>query len=90
MFAESDKYSLLVVSTFHSQSYQHKRLFLSNVDATGRYEYKVQAITHEGVAGPFSPPLIYEARRGFCGDGKIDEGTVCRAARLGGVWLGQS
>jgi hypothetical protein len=48
----------------------------------GRYEYKVRAETHEGEAGPFSPLLIYEAKRGFCGDGKMDEGKLVKMFML--------
>lgn len=42
----------------------------------GPFEYKVRAVTNEGLTGPFSPTLIYEAKRGFCGDGKIDKGIT--------------
>ena len=44
------------------------------MDIKRRYEYKVRAVINENEEGPFSPPLIYEAKRGFCGNGKIDKG----------------
>lgn len=38
----------------------------------------MRAVTHDKISGPLSPALIYEPKRGFCGDGKIDKGKVKR------------
>lgn len=46
-----------------------------NIYKNDQYEYRVRAVTDEGLLGPFSPPLIYKPQKGFCGDGKIDKVT---------------
>ena len=65
--------SLVAVATSYKIPPKTKNsLFFRNIGIKGRYEYQVRAETFDNEAGPFSPPLVYAATRGFCGDGKID------------------
>ncbi|EDO34671.1 predicted protein, partial [Nematostella vectensis] len=45
----------------------------SSVKQGQSYTYTVRAVTSSGLKSPPSPPLTYTPKRGFCGDGRVDE-----------------